>query len=91
MDRGPRSIACACGDLAQLIYRYHTTAVRYYSDNPEAMSIMVLVLLELWTAVDDIAISICPLLKEYSPGIPHEPLQNLLLPFNDQMERLQWV
>ena len=86
-----KSDARACGQLANLIQQYHSIAEQYYAKNPESMSLMVLVLLELWVGCDRVAASICSLLGEYHPGVPVQHLQNLLLPFEGQMERLHCV
>ena len=78
----------ACGQLAILMREYHSLAAPNYAGNPEAVSLMVLVMLELWTACDKIATSTCSLLDEYDPGIPAGLLQNMLLPYQRQMDRL---
>lgn len=64
----------ACSQLGALMKRYHSLAIVYYSANPEAISIMVLVTLELQVAYDKIAIRSCSLLDKYDPGIPKELL-----------------
>lgn len=81
----------ACGQLAQLMSRYHHFAKTRYSGNAEATSIMILVMLELWTACDKIAIASCPLLDDYEPGLSKDLLQSLVLPLRRQMERLMAV
>ncbi|EGP82392.1 uncharacterized protein MYCGRDRAFT_51670 [Zymoseptoria tritici IPO323] len=81
----------ACGQLGALMKRYHSLAMVHYSANPEAISMMVLVTLELWVACDKIATRSCSLLDKYDPGIPEELLQNLLLPLRQQMDRLSSV
>lgn len=78
----------ACEKLHDLMVRYHRLAGVHYSGNPEAMSVMVLTLFELWVACDKAALRKCPLLSKYDPDIPTDALQNLLLPFLDQMKRL---
>jgi hypothetical protein len=77
-----------CGKLGNLMQSYHGVACVFYSGNPEATSIMLLTVLELWIACDESATHICELLKDYDPGIPQELLQSLALPFKCQMERL---
>lgn len=77
-----------CEKLHTLISRYHLHAELCYSKNPEARSVMVLTIFEMWVAVDRAAIQICPWLSAYDPGIPADALQNLLLPSIDQMRRL---
>ncbi|GAM88641.1 hypothetical protein ANO11243_066750 [Dothideomycetidae sp. 11243] len=49
---------------------------------------MVLTCLELWIAIDKSATEAHPLLLDYSPEIPHQLLQSLLLPCKSQMQRL---
>lgn len=49
---------------------------------------MILTFFELWMAVDKVAISACPLLSKFDPGMPVAKLQKLLLPFGGQMQRL---
>ncbi|KAK7696887.1 hypothetical protein SLS64_014115 [Diaporthe eres] len=78
----------ACKELHDLMVQYHSLAGACYSGNPEATSVMVLTTFELWVACDKAALQGCPWLSEYDPGIPTEALQNLLLPFLDQMKRL---
>lgn len=77
-----------CQKLHNLMIQYHDLAQVRYSGNPEATSVMVLTMFELWVACDKAAIQQCPLLSEYDPGIPTDALQNLLLPLLDQMKRL---
>lgn len=83
--------ASACGSLRRLIENYHRLAAPQYSSNPESLSLMILVALELWVGCDELAVASCPLLKDYDPGIPREMFQGLLLPFKEQMARLHEV
>ncbi|PLB53474.1 hypothetical protein P170DRAFT_473334 [Aspergillus steynii IBT 23096] len=77
-----------CGRLADLMTAYHKAASSQYSKNPEALSVIVLTLLELWIACDKSAIYFHPLLREYDPFVPRDIFQSLLLPFQSQMDRL---
>lgn len=83
------SSMCQC--LSALIKEYHTRAQSHYAGNPEALSVMILTVFELWTACDVIAIAGCKLLHQYAPGVPSSQLQNLLLPFKNQMNKLRDV
>ena len=47
--------------------------------------------MELWVACDVSASGKCPLLTDYDPGIYCDLLQNLILPFKSQLERLNKV
>lgn len=80
-----------CKQLCRLIKEYHAVAVKIYSENPEGLSIMLLIIMELWTACDGAATGTCSLLKEYRAGISPAVMQNLLLPLLDQMKRLSQV
>ncbi|OAA37893.1 hypothetical protein NOR_06970 [Metarhizium rileyi] len=79
------------GKLRFLIEEYHSQAAELYAENPELTSIMVLTTLELWVACDKSASELCPMLCEYDPGLSCETLQNLILPFKSQIERLEVV
>jgi hypothetical protein len=78
-------------ELHRLITRYHSLADTHYSCNPEAVSVMILTVFELWIAIDKVTTHACPLLAEFDHGMPVETLQKLLLPFLCQMERFQSV
>lgn len=77
-----------CQQLKALISCYHNSAQTVYSDNPEAVSIMLLTILELWVACDKSALQHHPLLQDYDPCIPMDMFESLLLPHQPQMVRL---
>ena len=77
-----------CGRLGALIENYYNVAFPLYTGNPEAVSIMLLTILELWIACDRSAIHIHENLSDYDACIPEGIFQSLLLPFRFQMERL---
>ncbi|KIW91627.1 uncharacterized protein Z519_07595 [Cladophialophora bantiana CBS 173.52] len=83
--------AGTCGKIGESIRNYYRVASPFYAGNPEANSIMLLTILELWIACDKSAISTCEFLRDYDPGIPPGLLQSLLLPLACQMERLLHV
>ena len=78
----------ACEKLHSLMTKYHALASSLYASNPEATSVMVLTNFELWVASDKVAVIIDPLVAKFDPGVPSTALENLLLPFVDQMKRL---
>lgn len=78
-----------CQQLKKLIDRYHKGAMSIYSSNPEALSIMLLTILELWIACDKSAIIVHPMLQEYDCCIPMKIFSSLLLPYRSQMIRLE--
>lgn len=81
----------ACEQLCKAIKEYHSLASKLYARNPEGISVMLLTIMELWVVCDMAAVRGCNLLREYDPGIPLQALQNLLLPFRNQMQRLAKV
>ncbi|EXJ68848.1 uncharacterized protein A1O5_07780 [Cladophialophora psammophila CBS 110553] len=83
--------AGTCGKIGESIRNYYRAASPFYAGNPEANSIMLLTILELWIACDKSAISACEFLRDYDPGIPLGLLQSLLLPLACQMERVLHV
>ncbi|PVF94399.1 hypothetical protein CPB86DRAFT_818034 [Serendipita vermifera] len=80
-----------CLPLSKLIFHYRNTASSHYKGNPEALSVMHLCILELWVALDKLVVRWCGLLWEYSPEIPEDILDPLLLPYFNQMRRLHQV
>jgi hypothetical protein len=60
---------------------------KQYSSTPEAQSLMLLTIMELWVALDIIAVVQCPLLSSYSPEIPASILEPLLLRRAKSIER----
>ncbi|KAL8310331.1 hypothetical protein RB597_010256 [Gaeumannomyces tritici] len=79
----------ACAKLGTLMKTYQGLAYAEYAKNPEGTSVLVLTVLELWIACDKSATALDSLLKEYSPRVPAQLLQSLLLPYRDQMVRLE--
>lgn len=77
-----------CEDLCTSMLQYHRLATSLYAGNPEATSVMILTIFELFIACDRAAIKHCNLLERYDPGIPQAVLQNLLLPRIDGLNRL---
>ena len=65
--------------IASCIQQYYAGAKGIYGANPEDNSIMILTIMDLWVALDRLAIQQCPLLEEYSPEIPSKFLHDLLL------------
>ncbi|KAL2000220.1 hypothetical protein VTN02DRAFT_3392 [Thermoascus thermophilus] len=59
-----------CCLLAGLIDKYSRFAEQKYTSSPRETSLMVLVMLELWVAMDGMCLKLCPLLKDFSPEIP---------------------
>lgn len=80
-----------CCDLADLIEKYSEFASKKYAQMPDASSPMLLVLLELWVALDSLCVRLCPILKDYSPELSKKLVEPLLLPLFHQMQRARQV
>lgn len=78
-------LCCLLGDLLQT---YSEFAVEAYSDSPDAMSTAIVCIMELWIILDRMCIAVCPLLGTYSPEIPRNILESLLLPQRSEMRRV---
>ncbi|KAL4918888.1 hypothetical protein BDW62DRAFT_200285 [Aspergillus aurantiobrunneus] len=65
----------ACCDVAELTAKYSGYVSQKYAQMPDAMSSAILVLLELWVALDSLCIGLCPWLKDFSPEIPKKFLE----------------
>ncbi|KAJ5088724.1 hypothetical protein N7456_012340 [Penicillium angulare] len=76
-----------CSKLGTLIETYLRFAQVTYKNNPKGISSMVLVVLDLWVAMDKLANQVNPLLKDFNPAIPKGFLEPLLLPKKSQMDR----
>lgn len=81
---------CA-GDLWDWMREYHKLASSMYSGDPEAISVMLLTILEVWVALDKSATRVHPLLLEYGHDIPIDSFAAMILPRKRQMERLAIV
>ena len=77
----------ACETLGSCLGQYISVAITEYSSTPEAQSLMLLTIMELWVALDTIAVVQCPLLSSYSPEIPSSVLNPLLLRRSRCIER----
>ncbi|TLD10121.1 hypothetical protein PgNI_06587 [Pyricularia grisea] len=80
-----------CSKLSTLISDYQSTANSVYQGNPEGVSMTNLTIMELWVACDKSAIHQNALLREYWPQIPARLLQYVVLPFSQDMARLEKV
>lgn len=74
--------------IAAFIETYTSAASLAYQDMPEDISLMLLTSMDLWVALDKLALHHCTLLHEYSPEFPQSLFEPLLLPKKPQMERL---
>ena len=75
--------------LRQNLRVYQSRALRAYRENAEQLSLMLLVLMEQWVAIDSIAVRLYPLLLAYDHGFPSELLYPLKAAKLSDMRRLQ--
>ncbi|KAG9764117.1 hypothetical protein KCU73_g1100, partial [Aureobasidium melanogenum] len=83
--------ASACVELATLIERYWSLASSEYESSPVEKSNALLVIAELWVALDKICTLELPLMLEYPPELSTDLFKCLLLPKIQQMHRLSAV
>ncbi|KAG9310853.1 hypothetical protein JVU11DRAFT_8708 [Chiua virens] len=81
----------ACVNLEILANKYSSSAVKTYAKNPELLSVMLLTTVELWVALDKLAIREIPMLADYSPEVPTRFLEDLLLHKAVNLDRLRQV
>ena len=81
----------ACVKLEILGNKYSSSALETYGNNPELLSVMLLTTIELWVALDKIAIKEIPMLADYSPEVPTRLLEDLLLCKTASLDRLRHV
>ena len=75
-------------ELTNALNHYTHVALPHYKGNPERLSVAFLTMVELWIGIDKKVIEWESYLKNYTPEIPSDILEPLLLPRRDQMQRL---
>jgi hypothetical protein len=80
-----------CVKLEILGNKYSSSALKTYGNDPELLSVMLLTTIELWVALDKIAIKEIPMLADYSPEVPTRLLEGLLLCKTASLSRLRHV
>ncbi|KAF8260775.1 hypothetical protein EI94DRAFT_1747586 [Lactarius quietus] len=88
--------SCQQGDdpldvIASCVDQYFSSARKIYGSDPEENSVMILTILDLWKALDTMAIRRCHLLKSYSPEIPRDFLHPLLLHRSGSLRRAKLI
>ena len=74
--------------LTGILNNYLHAALSHYKGDPERLSVAFLTIMELWIGIDEAVIKWRPYLKNYTPEIPSDVLEPLLLPRREQMQRL---
>lgn len=77
-----------CDELRGLIRAYYDSSRECYQGDAKQLSVMYLTITELWCVLDQIAISVIPLIQQTFPGIPATLLEPLLLSDRDAFPRL---
>lgn len=80
-----------CSSLATLIENYWSHASSEYKNSPPDKSNALLVIAELWVALDKLCTRETPLLLDYPPELSAGLFECLLLPKLEQMRRLSVV
>ena len=75
-------------ELTGALNRYTDATLSHYKGNPERLSVAFLTMVELWIGIDKKAIEWRSHLENYTPEIPSDVLEPLLLLRRDQMQRL---
>ncbi|KAI9432103.1 hypothetical protein H4582DRAFT_1821614 [Lactarius indigo] len=81
----------ASGVIASCVEQYFANAKSIYGANPEENSVMILTIMDLWKALDTLAIRQCPLISSYSPEIPRDFLHPLLLRRSGSVRRAELI
>jgi len=81
------SDAC-CKSLAELMVAYEATATLAYRHDSDQISQMLLTIMELWIALDQMTGELYPLLQEYSPEIPPTIMYSCRFAGHGDMQRL---
>ncbi|KAH7047461.1 hypothetical protein B0J12DRAFT_756007 [Macrophomina phaseolina] len=80
-----------CAALEAMMRGYIASAKAKYNGDAVSFSILLLVALEIWRVLDIICLKVYPLMAEYSPEIPVNIAEPLLLPHLSQMEKLRRI
>ena len=75
-------------ELTSALNGYTHAALSHYKGDPERLSVAFLTMVELWIGIDEKVLEWEPYLRNYTPEIPSEALEPLLLPRRDHMQRL---
>ncbi|KAF8259222.1 hypothetical protein EI94DRAFT_1813682 [Lactarius quietus] len=77
--------------IASCVDQYFSSARKIYGADPEDNSVMILTILDLWKALDTLALRRCPLMEYYSPEIRGDFLHPLLLHRSGSLRRAKLI
>ncbi|KAG8964182.1 hypothetical protein FRC03_002126 [Tulasnella sp. 419] len=83
--------AHALGVVASCLQHYLTAILKSSIEDPELLSLQILTIFKLWVELDKMAVAQCPLLAEFSPEVPPNLLQPLLLRKSEPIKALDYV
>jgi hypothetical protein len=69
-----------CLELATDIGNYLENVGDRYDGNPEQNSVMLMTAVEMWMSMDERAVKLFPLMKDYNPGLPPDSLVRAFTP-----------
>jgi len=90
-DELPKIPDQTCIELKNKLQQYQDAALSAYKSDPEQLSLMVLTIMELWQALDSLALRLFSQLSKYNPGFPRNLLYPLQVSSLEDMRRLQKV
>ncbi|KAJ7128318.1 hypothetical protein C8R44DRAFT_850853 [Mycena epipterygia] len=80
-----------CAVITTCIKEYNAAAQRHYKDDPEGQSMRFLIVFDLWVALDKLTIFHHPELRDYSPEVPLDILEPLLIQKALPLERAIYI
>ncbi|CAE6439124.1 unnamed protein product [Rhizoctonia solani] len=90
-DRKQENTSGACATVFSCFRQYLAAAKSHYTTDVADQSIMMLTLTRLWMAIDELATNECPLLLKFSPELPQDFLDPLLLRTSQHIEQARIV
>ncbi|KAL8935316.1 MAG: hypothetical protein Q9211_004757 [Gyalolechia sp. 1 TL-2023] len=78
-------------ELRRQLQNYQSRACMAYKDNTEQLSLMLILLMEVWVRIDSLAVQQYPLLVDYDHGFPPNLLHPLKVAKLSDMHRLKRV
>ncbi|KEP48081.1 putative kinase-(PK-like) protein [Rhizoctonia solani 123E] len=81
----------ACTIMSSCFRQYLTAAKSYYTADIADRSIMILTLMRIWMAIDELATRDNPMLGYYSPELPADILDPLLLRTTQHIEQARLI
>lgn len=80
-----------CVEFKYMMQQYQRLASSAYESDPEQLSLMLITLLEMWQAIDSMALMLYPLLADYEPEFPRDLLYPLQVAQLSDLQRVQDV